>query len=318
MTNNSIGKIKKVPLRNLWKKEDKDFTRWLEENIDYLNDILDFEISIESSEEWVGPFRVDLYGEDNNGRKVIIENQLEKTDHDHLGKLLTYLVNLEAKVAIWISSDPVEEHVAVIDWLNEVAPEDMLFYLIKIEAIQIEGQPMAAPLFTIVKGPTVEAKKLGSEKKEFAQRHILRKKFWEQLLERSKEKTRLFSNVSPPTDHWMSTGIGKSGFSLSYLITNKYAGCELYLSRGKVDGDDTNFNKIWFDELYEHKDEIEKEFGEPLDWQRLNEKWASRIACHYQGLTLHDEKHWPEIQGRMIDAMIRMEKVFSKYVKQLN
>ena len=100
MQNTSIGKIKKVPLRELWKKEDKDFTKWLEENIDYLNDIIDFDISIESREENVGPFRVDLYGEDNNGNKVIIENQLEKTDHTHLGQIITYLTNLEAKTAI--------------------------------------------------------------------------------------------------------------------------------------------------------------------------------------------------------------------------
>ncbi|MBF0478282.1 MAG: DUF4268 domain-containing protein [Candidatus Omnitrophica bacterium] len=313
----NIGKILKVPLRNLWKKEDKDFTKWMEENIDYLNDILDFEISIESSEENVGPFRVDLYGEDGFGRKVIIENQLEKSDHDHLGKLLTYLINLEAKIAIWISSDPVEEHSAVIDWLNEVAPDDMLFYLIKIEAIEIEGQSMAAPLFTIVKGPTAEAKQLGSERKEFAQRHIVRKQFWEQLLERSKNKTKLFSNISPSMDHWLSTGIGKSGIALSYLITNKYAGCDLYFSRGRNKADDENVNKIWFDELYKNKDRIEKEFGAPLDWQRLNDKWASRIACHYQGLTLQDEKNWPMIQDKLIETAIRMEKVFAPFIKQL-
>lgn len=314
---NNIGKIKKVALRNLWKKEDKDFTSWLEENIDYLNDILDFEISIEKREERVGPFRVDLYGEDNNGNKVIIENQLEKTNHDHLGKVLTYLINLEAQIAIWISSDPTEEHIKVIDWLNEVTPENILFYLIKLEAIQIEGQSMAAPLFTIVKGPSIEAKQLGAEKKEFAQRHVLRKKFWEQLLERSKGKTTICSNVSPGTDHWMSTGIGKSGISLSYLITNKYAGCEVYLSRGKQEGDEGNINKVWFDQLYKDKDRIEKDFGSPLDWQRMDDKWASRIACHYQGLRLQDEDKWPEIQDKMIDSMIRLEKAFRPLVRTL-
>lgn len=126
----SIGKIKKVSLRELWKKEDKHFTKWLEENIDYLNDVIDIDISIESREENVGPFRVDLYGEDNNGNKVIIENQLEKTDHTHLGQIITYLTNLEAKTAIWISSEPVEEHEKAIEWLNETTPDDISFYLI--------------------------------------------------------------------------------------------------------------------------------------------------------------------------------------------
>ena len=92
-----IGKIHKVPLREIWRREDKDFSAWLEENIDYLNDIFEFDIVVESREEPVGPFRVDLWGEDSFGQRVIIENQLEKTDHDHLGKIVTYLTNLQGK-----------------------------------------------------------------------------------------------------------------------------------------------------------------------------------------------------------------------------
>ena len=190
-----IGKIKKVPLRKLWKKEDKDFSHWLSNNIDYLNDVLDFDLSVENTEEKVGPYRVDIFAEDNYGRKVIIENQLEKTDHTHLGQILTYMVNLDSKIAIWIASRVVDEHAKVIDWLNENSPDDFSFYLIQLEAIMIEGNEIAAPLFTIVQKPTLESKELGAEKKQYAQRHILRKEFWGQLLEKSKEKTKLHSNV---------------------------------------------------------------------------------------------------------------------------
>lgn len=95
-----ICRIKKVPLRELWRKKDKDFTCWLEENIDFLNDVLDFELSVLSREEPVGPFNVDLFAEDNFGNKVVIENQLEKTDHDHLGKIITYLTNLQVKLLL--------------------------------------------------------------------------------------------------------------------------------------------------------------------------------------------------------------------------
>lgn len=94
MDNALIQKIQKVPLREIWKREDKDFTKWLEENIDYLCDVLGFEFNVISSEEAVGPFKVDLYGEDASGEKVIVENQLERTDHTHLGQVITYLVNL--------------------------------------------------------------------------------------------------------------------------------------------------------------------------------------------------------------------------------
>ena len=312
-----IDKIKKVPLRELWKKEDKDFTRWLEENIDYLSDTLDFDLSNVEKEKKAGPFKVDLYGEDDDGNKVIIENQLERTNHDHLGKVITYLTNLSANTAVWITSKPTDEHIRAMKWLNEITPDDISFYLIKVEAIKIGDQPIAAPLFTIVEGPSKESKQLGEEKKEYAQRHILRKEFWTQLLEKVKEKTRLHQNVSPSIYSWIGTGAGKSGISYNYVITYSYASCEIYLDRGK-EFVEPNINKIRFDELYKHKDVIEKEFGEKLIWERLDNRRASRISVVFEGVSLRDKDKWDEIQNTMINAMIRMEKAFKKYIRQLN
>ena len=114
-----IGKIERVKLREVWKHEAYDFTRWLEENIDVLNDVLDISIVNVEREKKAGTFSVDLVGEDDSGNVVVIENQLEKSDHDHLGKLITYLVAMDAKVAIWIVSNPRPEHINAISWLNE-------------------------------------------------------------------------------------------------------------------------------------------------------------------------------------------------------
>ena len=311
-----IGKMIKIPLREIFKKEDKDFTRWLEENIDYLNDILDFDITVEKREEKVGSFKVDLLGTDSSGNKVIIENQLEKTNHDHLGKLLTYLINLDARVAIWITGEPVKEHVKVIDWLNENAPEFMSFYLIKIETIKIESQPLVTPLFTIVAQPTEEAKAFGLEKKEFSKRHLLRKQFWTQLLDKSNEKTPLHSNISPTIYSWIGTGAGKSGISYNYNITYKYGGCEVYLDKGKEFAE-PNINKIRFDKLVKHKDEIENEFGGKLNWERLDNKRASKISFKFMGNYLLDKDRWDNLQNNMIDAMIGLEKAFRRYIKKL-
>jgi len=172
-----IGKIERVNLRSIWKHEAADFSKWLAANIDYLNEIIDLDISVESIEEKVGPYRVDIFGESGDGRKIIIENQLEKTDHTHLGQLITYLVNLDVKIAIWITSNPIDEHQAVIEWLNEITPDDLSFYLIKIEGIKVKGQESVAPLFAVMEGPTEERKKIGAEKKEFALRHAVRMKF---------------------------------------------------------------------------------------------------------------------------------------------
>lgn len=317
MLKEQIGKIKKVPLRELWNKEDKDFTRWLEENIDYLNEALDFEISIEKREEYAGPFKVDLLGSDKDGNKVVIENQLEKTDHDHLGKLITYLTNLDANVGIWITSEPVEEHVKAIDWLNENAPDDVSFYLVKIEAVKIEPQPIAAPLFTIIARPTEESKEIGLEKKEYAQRHLLRKEFWTKLLEKANKLTKLHSGVSPSIYSWIGTGAGKSGISYNYVVTYSYGSSEIYLDRGK-DFVEPNINKIRFDELIKHKKEIEERFGESLEWERLDNRRGSRIVIRFKGAGLKDHDKWGQLQDKMIDAMVRLEKNFRDYIKSLD
>jgi len=316
MDTSSIGKIKKVPLREIWKKEDRDFTCWLEENIDYLNEQLDMDINIISREEKVGPFRLDLYGEDGNGRKVIIENQLEKTDHDHLGKVITYLTNLDAQTAIWITSKPTEEHTRAIEWMNEISPETTSFYLVKLEAISIEGQSKSAPLFTVTAGPTEELKQIGEEKKQLAKRHTQRLEFWKQLLEKAAQKTKLHTNVSPCIYHWIGAGSGKTGISFNYALTNSRGSVEVYLDRGKQFVE-PNLNKIRFDKLFKHKNEIEKEFGEALSWERLDERRASRIAFYFQGAGLKDEDKWDVLQDKMADAMSRLEKASKKYIKEL-
>ena len=125
---------------------------------------------------------------DRTGEPVVIENQLEQTDHDHLGKVLTYLANLDAKAAIWISVSPRAEHIRTIQWLNETTPADVAFYLVRLAAYRVSGCEPAAPLFTVIVGPSAESKIFGKEKKELAERHVLRLKFWEQLLERAKER----------------------------------------------------------------------------------------------------------------------------------
>ena len=150
-----VGKLEAVPLREVWNHEAYDFTTWLYENLEILGDHLGFTLTAVEPEKSVGSFHVDILAEDINGRPVIIENQLEKTDHDHLGKVLTYFSNLDAKIAIWISTDPRPEHIIAIDFLNEVVPQDTKFYLVKAQAFRI-GDSEPAPLFTVEAGPSEE------------------------------------------------------------------------------------------------------------------------------------------------------------------
>lgn len=141
----NIGKMERVALRELWKHEERGFSAWLETNLEMLSDAIGVTLSDPQRERLAGNFQVDLVAEDENGDRVIVENQLEATDHDHLGKLLTYLTNLDAKAAIWITSAPRPEHIRAIQWLNETTPDDIAFYLVRLAAYRISGSDGLCP-----------------------------------------------------------------------------------------------------------------------------------------------------------------------------
>jgi hypothetical protein len=307
----AISKIERVPLRTVWKQE-VGFSAWLQDNIDVLNDVLDVTLVNVEREQSAGAFSVDLVAEDADGNAVVIENQLAKSDHDHLGKLITYLTALGARTAVWIVANPRPEHVGAIAWLNESATGD--FYLVKVEAVQIDGSP-SAPLLTVIVGPSDESREVGATKKEMAERNPVREQFWAQLLERSKTKTKLHSNISPNHYSWIGTGAGRSGLTFVYTIRKHEAVIELYIDRGK---DSELENTAVFEKLAESRDEIDAEFGEPLEWQSLEGKRACRIATRLSQGGYRDESvRWPQIHDAMIDAMIRLEQALRKHVDNL-
>jgi len=183
-----IGKIERVPLREVWPHEAYDLTTWLEENVDVLDDAVGLGLVAAEREQTAGAFSVDLVAQDAGGRTVVIENQLERSDHDHLGKLITYTAMTDANVAIWIVSEPRPEHVRAISWLNDSAPAD--FYLLKIEGIRI-GESPPAPLLTLIVRPSAEGRQAGEVKKEIAEGASIRRRFWTELLDRARQRTRL-------------------------------------------------------------------------------------------------------------------------------
>jgi hypothetical protein len=306
-----IGRLEKVPLREIWPNEARDFTTWLAENLDFLGEALGLSLSLVEQEAAAGIFSADVLAEDADGNPIIIENQLERTDHDHLGKLITYLSNLDAKTAIWITSDPRPEHEAAIHWLNQTLPADVALYLVKLDAYRI-GESPSAPLLTVVAGPSPEAKQIGGQKKELAQRHVLRLEFWGQLLDRAKERTSLHARISPGKEHWISAGAGKSGLAFNYIIRMNDAQVELYIDQGEAEA-----NKRIFDRLFASKEQIEAAFGEPLEWQRLDDRRACRIRHRLNLGGLTDRDRWPETQEAMIDAMVRLENALKPQIKRL-
>ncbi len=307
----NIGRLTRVDLRELWRHEAHDFTTWLSENLDLLGETLGLQLSLLEREAAAGPFSADILADDGRDNLVVIENQLEATDHDHLGKLITYMSNLDAKTAVWIVKEPRPEHEKAVHWLNEMLPADMAIYLLRIEAYRIGDSP-AAPLFTIIAGPSPQARQAGEQKKELAERHVLRLEFWQQLLERAKSKTPLHARISPSTDNWINASAGKSGLSYSYVIRMNDAQIEFYIDRGE-----TEENKRIFDALHDRKEAIEAAFGGPLEWQRLDDRRASRIRHVITSGGLKDRERWPQLQDAMIDAMIRLERALKPEIQKL-
>lgn len=307
-----ISRLQKVPLRELWKHEAHDFTHWLAENLDYLNEALGLELSLverEASGEMT--FSADILAEDESGNYYIVENQLEKTNHDHLGKIITYMSNLDGNGAIWITSEPRPEHEKAVHWLNEILPADSAIYLVKLEAYKIENSP-SAPLFTVIAGPTLVSKQIGEEKKELAERHILLLEFWKQILEKYKTRGTFFANIAPSKDHWLSTGAGKAGIIYSQLVMKDALRVEVYFSSNNQEA-----NKRLFDQLLAKKEKIEKDFGRSLEWQRLNEKTACRICYKIEGHGLKDKDHWEEIQNILIEEMYKLREAFQSEIERL-
>lgn len=307
-----IARLQRVTLRELWSHEARDFTTWLSENLDLLGEALGIpQLALVQREAAAGVFSADILADDGHDRLIVIENQLESTNHDHLGKLITYLSNLDAKVAVWVTSSPRPEHERAVHWLNEILPAHMAFYLLQIEAYRI-GDSAPAPKFTVVAGPTGVGHVIGEKKKELAERHLLRMEFWKQLLERAKVKTLLHARIAPGTENWINASAGRSGLGYDYTIRMEDAQVELYIDRG-----DAEQNKQIFDTLHEHKAEIEKAFGEPLEWQRLDAKSACRVRYLVNEGGLQDPQHWPKIQDAMIEAMIRLERAMKPQIQRL-
>jgi hypothetical protein len=306
-----LGKLEPVPLRELWSNEALDFTPWLANNLEFLGEKIGLALSLVERDASAGSFSADILAEDSGGNMVIVENQLEPTDHDHLGKLVTYLSNLDAKVAIWVTEGPRPEHEQAVHWLNEVVPADVAFYLVKIEAYRIGDSP-AAPLFSLVAGPSVEARQAGAQKKELAERHALRQEYWVQLLDRAQKKTLLHARRSPTTDSWLNAGSGFSGVAFQYRIRMEDAQVGLRIRR-----DTEKESRQIFDAIYANKDDVERIFGKKLDWQPQEGLKMSIIQYVIPDGGLRDKGRWPQIQDAMVDAMVCLEKALKPQIQKL-
>ncbi len=305
-----IGKLTEVDVRELWKHEQYDFSNWLakEENIEYLNEILGLTLVNVNKEVFVGPYRCDLVAKDETtGITVVVENQLDGTNHDHLGKIITYASGLDAKTMVWIVKDAKEEHRAAVEWLNNNTNEEINFFLIEIHAYKI-GSSEPAPKFEVIEKPNnfVKHSKSSSSDKELNRSQSERLLFWEQFNQVVVSRGKPFNLRKPTTDHWYDIALGTSDAHIAIDLVNKdnRIVVEVYI----------NDSKDLFDSLYQCKSEIEEALGFELIWDRLDGKKSSRIKYRIQGLDFDDHSNYEELMNQTIDIAVKLRDVFKKYI----
>lgn len=308
-----LGKLKKVDLREYWKHEALHFTQWLAEtdNLSELGDELGIDISLDTdliqTEGSVGRFNADIIvQEQNTGRKIIIENQLEATDHSHLGQILTYAAGIEAEYIVWIVKDVKDEHKQAVDWLNEHTDEKINFFLVRIELWQI-GESNPAPKFVIISRPNDWTKSVRGTvhgKTELSATKLLQLEFWQQLQSFAGAHKPPLKLRTPRAQHWYDVAIGRSdsAISLTILKSSNQIGCELYIPDSKE----------LFAALFSNKEAIEKELGldVALTWNELPEKKACRIRAVRQFDIESQDK--TEAFTWLVNSSLKFKKVFSK------
>ena len=308
----SVGRLRRVPLREVWPHEALDFTVWLQDNLEVLNEHLETPLATAEREQAAGAFSVDLVAEDDDGRPVVIENQLERSNHDHLGKLLTYLAAYEASTAIWIVAEPRAEHVKAVAWLNDSSQANV--YLLKVEAVRI-GDSTPAPLLTKLVGPSPESRDIATTKQERSKRHELRRRFWTELLARAKQRTRLHATISPGAGPYLSASAGKPGFGYYYGVGRHKTSAGLWIDRGK---DAAKENAVIFEALATQRAAIDAAFGPGLVWDRMAGSRACKIICTLDAGGWADEGRWPEIQQETISAMERLDRALRPRISALD
>lgn len=305
-----LGVLTEVNVRELWKHEQYDFSNWIakEKNIELLNNILGLTLVDVDKEVYVGSYRCDIVARDEaSDVKVVIENQLESSNHDHLGKIITYASGLEATVIVWIVTKAREEHRSAIEWLNNNTSNKINFFLLELHAYKI-GDSLPAPKFEIIEKPNefIKSAKVKNNSADLNRSQSERLNFWTMFNDVISERGKLFNIRKASTDHWYDVAIGTSDAHISIRLVNKekYIGVELYI----------NENKEIFDLLFSKKDKIEKELNIPLEWQRLDGKKSSRITYKIYGLNFENQSNYNELMNEVIDKVVLIKKVFLKYI----
>ena len=320
MNDQPIGHLERVDLRTIWTTEAGDFTPWLAlpENLEVLAETLGFDLELEAKEKEVGPFRADIICRDiGTDAWVLVENQLERTDHIHLGQLLTYAAGLQAVIIVWIAARFTDEHRATLDWLNKITDESFRFFGLEVELWRIGDSP-AAPKFNVVSKPNDWSLSVAQAARviddtDLSETRIKQKAYWTALNRVLDTASGIVAGARKPrAQQWSDFRIGRTGFKLAAVTLRKQnqIRAELYIS-----GDNA---KAFFGLLKQQKDSIEQELNYPLEWEELPAGQDCRIASYLNSVNPEEESDWLRQHEWLAKRLNDMHGVFAQRVSELN
>ena len=307
-----LGKLKEIDIRKVWAHEQYDFSKWLasESNIQELGEVLGLSLTDVETEKFVGSYRCDILCKDEiTGKTVLVENQLEPTNHDHLGKIITYASGLDASVIVWIVAEARSEHASAIQWLNQHTDEDVAFFLLEIHAFVI-GDSLPAPKFNIIEKPndfakTVKSVAASGEQSQTKAQYL---EFWTQFNEILEQRGKPFKQRPAPADYAYRVPLGSSHYRIDIELQKRRKLIDTCLW--------ITDSKELFDAAYAHKDEIETALGFSLKWFRLdNAKKASVISAYIPGFDFENKDNYSELMNEAIDKTVAMRDTIIPYFK---
>lgn len=307
--NKVLSKLQKIELREVWNHEAFDFTNWLalEENLEILSEEIGVPIRLVKTEANVGKFNVDILAEEEvSGRKIIIENQLEDTNHDHLGKIITYASGYDAEIIIWIVKNVREEHQKAIEWLNDHSDETINFFLLKIELWRIENSN-PAPKFEIMVSPNEWAKtvKASHSTRELTDTKLQQLEFWTKFKDYVHKINPQLKLRTPRPQHWYTVSIGSSEAHLALTVNTRenIIAIDLYIVK----------DKDFYESINLREDKIKEQLGEELNWWNAEKASGLRIKKQVKDVfaesTLESSFQW------LYERTLLMQKVFGKYLR---
>ena len=308
-----LGRLKKIELREIWTSEAQDFTPWLarEDNLALLGEALDLELELDGQEVSVGPFRADILCTNlADGSRVLVENQLERTDHTHLGQLMAYAAGLQSVTIVWIAAKFQDDHRAALDWLNKITDDQFRFFGLEVELWR-SGDSPAAPKFNIVSKPNDWSRSYGKSatRADPTGRLSNYQRFWTGFVEHVAERSSTVRPQSPRMQHWMNFAIGRSGFQLTAMLSAQ---------RGEIGvGLETTMDsKDAFDALYAKKEAIEEALGFAPVWQRLDGKKMTRIVFVKEE-SISDEANWPKAFEWIDKTLVTFDSALRDRIKKI-